>query len=133
MRRLILTVLLLGTVGLIGIAPLPIGKGQAPQKEVAFVEFPNQVKLLGVFLKGNYLVVHDDTRMALGEDCTYVYSRKENQPDKLVVSFHCIPVAREKSEHFTVRTARISYLIPTREVREIQFAGSSEAHQIPSE
>lgn len=133
MRRLLLLVLMLGAVGLIGSAPLPTGKAQAPQKEVAFVEFPDQVKLLGVFLRGQYVILHDHERMARGENCTYVYSRKAGQPDKLVASFHCVPVARKKAEHFTVRTSRFSNLIPIPEVREIQFAGSSEAHQVPTD
>jgi hypothetical protein len=122
-----------GTVGLLAIAPLPGGKGQALQKEVAFVEFPQQVRLLGVFLKGSYLIVHDDSRMAQGGDCLYVYKRENGKPDKLVESYHCTPVARKKADQFTVRMARVSNLVETREIREIQFAGSSEAHQVPTE
>jgi hypothetical protein len=91
-----------------------------------------QVKLLSVFLKGQYLIVHDDQRMAAGEDCTYVYSIKAGKPDKLKVSFHCLPVTREKAEKFTVRTALQSPHMMIHEVREFQFAGGSEAHQVLS-
>ena len=132
MRRLLLSILMLGVVALSGTALSPTGETQAPQKEVALVEFQDQVKLLGVFLRGQYLIVHDHERMARGEVCTYVYGRKAGQPDKLVASFHCIPVTRKKAEHFTVRTSRISNLIPIPEVLELQFAGSSEAHQVPT-
>jgi hypothetical protein len=51
------------------------------------VEFRGNVRLLGVFLQGQYLVVHDHDLMARGEDCTYVYKLEPGKPDKLVVSF----------------------------------------------
>ena len=100
-------------------------KAEAKNNERATVEFIQPVKLLSVILKGEYLVVHDDALMAKGEDCTYVYDRS----GKLVVSFHCTPVERQKSNRFRVVTRRID---PSgiSEVIEIQFAGSTEAHQV---
>jgi len=100
-------------------------KAEAKNNERATVEFIQPVKLLSVILKGEYLVVHDDALMAKGEDCTYVYDRA----GKLVVSFHCTPVERQKSNRFRVVTRRID---PSgiSEVIEIQFAGSTEAHQV---
>ena len=129
MKRLLMMIFMLGALALSGSALSPVGNATAPHKETALVDFPDQVKLLGVFLKGRYLIVHDHDKMALGEDCTFVYSRKAGQPDRLVVSFHCIPVARNKAEHFTVLTARLSSRVT--EVREVQFAGSTEGHQVP--
>lgn len=102
---------------------------KAGTKHKATVEFIDPVQLLNVTLKGRYIVIHDDEAMARGEACTFVY--KENEPSKLVVSFHCIPVDRAKVSTFTYRTG----LAPdgkTVELREFQFAGEREAHQVPT-
>jgi hypothetical protein len=131
MKRLPLLVLMLCAALQVGNSLPPSGNAQTPHKESAVVEFNDQVKLLDVFLRGRYLIVHDHEKMAGGEDCTYVYSLKEGQPDRLVTSFHCTPVARAKAESFTVRTSRRSTQGMVPEVLEIQFAGSSEAHQVP--
>lgn len=101
---------------------------KAGTKHKAVVEFIDPVQLLNVTLKGSYLIVHDDELMARGQACTFVYSLKDES--KLVVSFHCIPVERKKVATFTFRTA----LAPdgkTIELREIQFGGDTEAHQVP--
>ena len=100
-------------------------KAETKQTERATIEFTQTVKLLNVVLKGEYLIVHDEALMAKGEDCTYVYNRS----GELVVSFHCTPVERPKSDRFRVVTRRLD---PSglNEVVEIQFAGSTEAHQV---
>jgi hypothetical protein len=100
-------------------------KAEAKKTERATIEFTQTVKLLNVFLKGEYLVVHAEALMAKGEACTYVYDRSGN----LVVSFHCTPVERPKSDRFRVVTRRLD---PSglSEVTEIQFAGSTEAHLV---
>lgn len=132
MKRSYLLILMLCGVLQVGNSLLSSGKAQAPHKESAVVEFNDQVKLLDVFLRGRYLIVHDHEKMAGGGDCTYIYSLKDGHPDRLLTSFHCNPVARAKAGDFTVRTSRRSPRdVP--EVLEIQFAGSSEAHQIPHE
>jgi hypothetical protein len=99
---------------------------EAKKNERATIEFTQTVKLLNVFLKGEYLVVHDEAMMAKGEDCTYLYDRS----GKLIVSFHCTPVERVKSERFRVVTRRLD-ASGLSEVVEIQFAGSTEAHLVP--
>jgi hypothetical protein len=101
-------------------------KAEAKKDERATIEFTQTVKLLNVVLKGEYLVVHDEAMMAKGENCTYIYDRS----GKLVVSFHCTPVERPKSDRFRVVTRRLD---PSglSEVVEIQFAGSTEAHLVP--
>ena len=95
------------------------------RNERATIEFTETVKLLNVFLKGEYLVVHDEALMAKGEDCTYLYDRK----GQLVVSFHCTPVERRKADSFRVVT-RLLDSSGLREIVEIQFAGSTEAHKV---
>lgn len=96
----------------------------------AVVAFDEPTKLLNVTLKGQYLFVHDDQRMARGEACTYVYTYTEAKQGDLVVSFHCRPVPREKAGHFSVTVAmqpgsnRVALV-------EYQFAGSTEGHRVP--
>lgn len=91
------------------------------------VQFNEPVKLLNVILKGQYLFVHDEQKMASGQDCTYVYDNS----GKLVVSFHCIPVERPKATGFRVVSARVGTSNGPQEMKEYQFEGSTEAHQIP--
>jgi hypothetical protein len=110
-------------------APTVANAANAPKKERAVMKFTQPVKLMGVILNGEYLFVHDDAAMARGEACTFVYKGVVENRDKLVASFHCTPAERVKAASFTVRTALIS---PGQvEVREFQFAGSTEAHLVP--
>jgi hypothetical protein len=102
------------------------------RKESAIVRIDQMVKLKDVFLKGEYMFVHDDEAMAAGEDCTRVYKMSGGQPGELVCSFHCIPVNRAKAKSFTMRSSLILTGSNLREVTEIQFAGSTEGHQVPS-
>ena len=100
-------------------------------KESATIEFTEPVKVLNVVLKGKYLIVHDDDKMAAGEACTYIYETRSGGADKLVLSFHCTPVMREKAATFTFRTV-LSPDGKMQEFREFQFAGSRESHEVPS-
>lgn len=113
------------------VSTAPGARAGGSHRETAVVEFKDQVKLLNVLLKGEYLFVHDDERMARGEDCTYVYSHKPGRPDELVVSFHCIPAPRAKAESFRVVISSKATQGMLDEVTEIQFAGSGEAHIVP--
>ena len=125
----LLTLLLLLVITLA--VPVALGEGKAPRKEQALVEFPESVKLMGVFLKGEYLVVHDEERMARGEPCTYVYSGKVENQSKLVTSFHCLHVDRDKVDRFTVTLDPRRSAYDVLEVREIQFANSTDGHRVP--
>lgn len=111
--------------------PVALGEGGAPRKERAVVEFPESVKLMGVLLKGEYLVVHDEERMTRGEPCTYVYSGSVEQESKLVAAFHCLHVDREKADRFTVTLDPRRSAYDVLEVREIQFANSTDGHRVP--
>jgi hypothetical protein len=103
-----------------------------PQREEAVVEFTEVVKLQGALLRGQYLIFHDDSKMAAGEPCLYVYTMKDEKRDKLVIALHCEPVEREKAKQFTVLLTPRYSANTVREVREIQFAGFAKAHIIPS-
>ncbi len=98
--------------------------------EETVVEFTETVKLQSVLLRGQYLVYHDDAKMAVGEPCFYIYTMKNGKRDKLVASFHCEPVDRKKTTQFTVTLSPRTTIYGVREVREIQFAGVARAHRI---
>ena len=100
------------------------------RKQSALTNFDRAVVLHGVTLKGEYLFVHDDAAMQRGEACTYVYEGNAPIPKKLVVSFHCVPVQREKAKRFTVRS--VETLPGLLELQEFQFAGDTEGHAVPT-
>lgn len=132
MKRLFVFISVLAAVAL-SVMPLRTTTTAAGVRHTksGVAEFIEPVKVLNVVLKGKYLIVHNDERMARGEECTYIYETKTGGPDKLVVSFHCTPLARQKVSGFTFRTA-LPPNATVYELREFQFAGSSEAHVVPS-
>jgi hypothetical protein len=128
MKRVVLAIAILGALAFCSGPFLKGSSSQAATSERAVVEFTQTVKLLNVFLRGDYVIIHDDSRMAQGDPCLSIYSKAE--PDKLVVAFHCKAVARDKADHFIIRASRGSWFeVP--EVLEIQFPGSTTAHQVP--
>ena len=127
MKRLIVTASMLAALVItIGVFNAQ-ARTDAKKAQRATVEFNEPVKLLNVILKGQYLFVHDEEKMASGQDCTYVYDAS----GKLIVSFHCIPVERPKATGFRVLTVRVGPADGPKEMKEYQFYGSTEAHQIP--
>ena len=108
-------------------------KPQQPEIQRAVVEFTEPVKLLGAILKGSYLFLHDEGKMSRGEPCTWIYGRGETGNfDKLVTSFHCIPVERDApAEQFKVIVTGMASPFTLPEVIEYRFAGSTEGHQVP--
>jgi hypothetical protein len=129
MKKLVLFVTILSVVTFAGLLSSPATGIAGTTNERGVVTFYQPVQLLDVTLKGEYLFVHDDAAMARGESCTYVYKGVAAAADKLVTSFHCIPEARRKATHFTVRTRELPKGIAV--VQEIQFAGSTEGHRVP--
>ncbi|MBI3950091.1 MAG: hypothetical protein HY314_06520 [Acidobacteria bacterium] len=131
MKRLILTILIVGVVVFISGMLTSHVKAQGPRIQIALVEFTQKVKLLDVLLKGRYLIVHDEVKMARGKPCTYVYRFRKDRSAELIVSFHCQPVNREKAKQFTTVVSRISLTSDVLELREYQFADSTEGHGVP--
>ena len=132
MKRIIfISFVLFGALAMSG-SLWPSGNGAAaPRRESAIVEFAETVKLQGILLRGEYLIVHDEERMARGEPCTYIYRGKQQDEAKLAAAFHCIHVDRAKAEAFKVTFTRHSTPYEVPEVKEIQFAGSKDGHQVP--
>jgi hypothetical protein len=131
MKRIVLAAFALFSLLVLTGSLWPSGSQAAPHRESAVVEFTQTVKLGGVLLRGEYLIVHDEERMARGEACTYVYRGRQIDEAKLVTSFHCIHVDREAVTAFkTTFVPRVSaYQVP--EVQEIQFADSKDGHKVP--
>jgi hypothetical protein len=130
MRSFLLFIALLSVLVLSGSPGTSVAATEAGRKQKAVMNFDQPVRLMNVTLQGEYLLVHDDAAMARGEACTFVYKGLNETPKKLVVSFHCTPSARQKADNFRMR---LSLLSPGEyELTEFQFAGSSEAHLVPS-
>ena len=129
MKRLLFTASIIAAlIATIGVTASRADADASKNNERATIEFTETVKLMDVLLKGQYLIVHDEDRMAKGEDCTYVYDRA----GKLVVSFHCTPVERPMAKSFRIVTTRLNFSYGPPEIKEIQFAGSTEAHTVPA-
>jgi hypothetical protein len=99
-------------------------------RETAMVEFTDRTKLADVVLQGKYLFEHDDSRMARGEACMFVYTLVSGKADQVVVSFHCKPVERAKVKAVVTSVAMTS-TPDLFELKEIQFAGSTKGHIVP--
>ncbi len=106
------------------------GRAANPRIDKEAVRFDEPVKLLNVILKGEYLFVHNEEKMAQGEDCTYVYKYTDHKQGDLVISFHCIPVERQKADHFTITVSMLPG-VNLMELTEYKFAGSEEGHRVP--
>jgi hypothetical protein len=122
-------VLLLTVIAALVLATAALSQPAAVATQKDVIRFSTPVILQGVTLQGEYLFVHDDTAMARGEACTYVYRGTEAIESKLVVSFHCDPIPRPKATHFTVTSRELSPGVV--EVREYQYKGDTEAHGVP--
>ena len=129
MKRYSVAMLIIAGAVVMCLLAMP-GRAASPRIEKATVQFDEPVKLLNVILKGQYLFVHDEEKMARGEDCTYVYNYSNGKQGDLVVSFHCIPVTAQKADHFTI-TVSLQPGTNLMELSEFRFAGSAEGHKVP--
>ena len=134
MKRFILMISLVSVFALVGGAFR--GLASPPEKEIAVVNIPDKTKLLKATLLGKYIFVHDSSKMSTNAPCFYVYEYSEDQsgkpevkPEKLVVSFHCSPVERSKPDQIVLTYGMLAPDLF--ELREIQFAGSTEGHRVP--
>ena len=130
MKRVAIAILFAGALMMAGSGFAMTGSTAEAKVQKAVVVFDEPVKLLNVMLKGQYLFVHDDELMAQGKACTYVYNYTDGKQGDLVVSFHCIPVAREKSNQFAV-TVTMQPGTNLYELTEYRFADSTEGHKVP--
>ena len=132
MKRIVLMIFALFGFLMLSGNLLPSGSSaSATRLESAVVEFTENVKVSNVILRGEYLFVHDEERMAKGEACTYIYRGKQLDEGKLVASFHCIHVDREMVSEFKATISKRVTPYDVAELTEIQFAGSKDGHRVP--
>ncbi|MBI3650994.1 MAG: hypothetical protein HY231_08070 [Acidobacteria bacterium] len=98
--------------------------------ERAVISFDEPVKLLGVTLQGEYLFLHHSGMMEKHKPCIFVYAHEGGNSGKLIVSYHCQAVQRDKAEQFKVRIVRHGDAVAP-EIEEVQFAGSTQGHKVP--
>lgn len=112
-------------------------KPETPTQHRELIEFIDKTRVFGVVLEGKYIAVHDDEKMAAGEPCFYIYPYAGGKVQEValsgkpLVAFHCRPVERKKAQN-TVMTVGMTTTPGIFELREIQFAGSTKGHGIPS-
>jgi hypothetical protein len=100
------------------------------KRQQATMRFDKAMTVHGVVLTpGQYLFVHDDTAMARGDACSFIYKGYTASADKLVVSFHCTPAERTKANHFITRSTEKPGGVV--ELLEYQFQGDTESHVVP--
>ena len=128
MKRVILS-FIIGLPLILGFTPAQRNTDPATKQD-AVVEFTDKTKVGEQTLLGKYYFEHDDSRMARGEPCMYIYSYEQNQQGKLIASFHCIPVERPKSRDaimtFVMTNSPDVFLL-----KEIQLKGITKGHLVP--
>jgi hypothetical protein len=136
MKRLLLTTLIVGVTAVIVNSLALFASAAPPGKDVEVANIPDKTVLQKATLQGRYIFVHDESKMAKGEPCLFVYEYAEDQggrpeikPEKLVVSFHCQPIERPKATHIVLTYRMMG--ADSFELSEIQFSGSTEGHRVP--
>ena len=111
-------------VGWLGIDPQAI----TPARRATSVWFKQPVRIGQNILHGQYVIEHDNDRMAMGAPCTYIYAM--NDRTNPVVAFHCVHLERDAAKQGTV------VLVPGgdgfQRMTEFQFAGENGAHGLPT-
>ncbi len=94
------------------------------------VWFDKPMKVGDRILMGRYFIEHDDTRMAHGRPCTYLYDADD--PRLPVVAFRCRHLVRPASTRPMVIVRSVKDVIGMRELIGFQFAGEAGAHGVPT-
>jgi len=97
------------------------------------VTFAEPTRVCGHFLIGDYIIVHDDARVA-GGPCTTFYKLRPGRSPETVLSFYCIPRQREIVSSTTITTVpspRATPAMRTVDLVEFQLEGDTEAHGVP--
>jgi hypothetical protein len=128
-----LTRLMVTAVVAAAVFGVPSKGASTPASEVraSLVSFPKVTRVCGYYLIGQYIVVHDDARMARGEPCTTLYKIGRETSAGSAISFHCIPRQSGRVANTTL-TTRFDSKSRVLELVEYQFAGDTEAHGVPA-
>ena len=106
-----------------------LGLAVPPPVRYLDVTFRDPVRVARAVLSGDYLIEHDDDRMARGEPCTYIFDANDLRAP--VVTFHCEHVERPLSPNGAVVLAP-SANPSIKVMQEFQFGGESAAHRVPA-
>jgi hypothetical protein len=101
----------------------------APAREYATVTFRDPVKVLSTVLMGDYVIEHDDDRMARGGPCTAIYKAADLR--RPVVMFHCKHLRRPAAATAQIALRRNPDMVTGFTLTAFQFAGSTHAHGVP--
>ena len=107
-----------------------VGHANNPQYRSVVVTFTKNTIFYDSLLRGQYLIVHDDSAMAIpGKHCTRVYRYDNGQVGPLVTSFRCQPVQTEtaKQTNFSI----VSSGAVLSRVTGFQLTGDEEIHAVP--
>ena len=113
---------------LVAAVPVLLASDLSPSQDRVWAHFKHPVIFADRLLpEGDYLVVHDNDKSAMGEPCLYVYG--ESNIDEPLMAIHCIrkvqtPTERAKIVWGTVRRDNV------REFGYIQFHGEAFAHYL---
>ena len=99
-------------------------------RQVAVVWFMRPVRVGDYVLQGQYIIEHDNERMANGLPCTHIYAA--NKPQVPVVKFHCTHLERAHAERDTVVLEPTGDPSVPSKLQAFQFAGETAAHGVPS-
>jgi len=112
-------------------------EAQSPHRS-GFINLAYPTEVAGIILSpGQYVIVHNDARMAAGLACSTFYCLDPLIGWKAVVSFHCKPVLRPVADttkltfdtgaigHGYEGVRRIAHLV------EYQLPGEAEGHAVP--
>jgi hypothetical protein len=117
--------------GSLAVGTLASAAHVAPGKQWAIVNFRDPIAISGQYLMGQFIIVHDDARMARGEPCTSIYRFDSKKgPQEEVLSFMCRPAQRDACERTTFSTI-YDQKMGVNTLTEYQFAGDTEGHGVP--
>jgi hypothetical protein len=97
-----------------------------PVRQEITVWFMRPVLVGKSILQGQYVIQHDNERMARGEPCTHIYAFDDRT--KPVEAFHCTHLERPKA---TTNTVVLETGVDLQKLQEFQFAGETAAHGFP--
>jgi hypothetical protein len=98
-------------------------------RRVMTVWFYKPVKVGDRVLIGQYIIEHDDARMARGRPCTHIYAADD--PRLPFVVFRCHHLTRPPANAPTVVVHSLGEANGMAELLAFQFAGETVAHGVP--
>jgi hypothetical protein len=109
---------------------LPRIETQAPARQAIVVWFMKPTMIGREVLQGQYLIEHDNDRMAKGLPCTHIYAA--SKPQVPVVTFHCTHLERVRADLNTLVVESTGDAMIPAKLQAFQFAGETAAHGVPT-